>query len=162
MLFIGLKYFIHILAVLLNFIVIFQNSSMSSVQYERGVALLYVFCAEPLNFRNKDNQLHGIPFKGSNVTFLIYLYADNLTSILADRMSITSCFDQLNTYCKATEAKINTEESEVLVINYTGVSIVQLHLPFIVKTNGMEFLGIIIIGEGYNHTYTQQLEEENC
>lgn len=107
-------------------------------------ALLYVLSAEPLNLLLKQNYVNGISIKDSNITSLIYQHADDTTLTLADKNSISKSFQLLDVYCKASGARVNVEKSEMMVINDTIDSVTQLQLPFIVKTDCLEILGITL------------------
>lgn len=107
-------------------------------------ALLYVIAAEPLNSLIKQSSISGIQIKNTDTISLIYQHADDTTLTLADRHSVSKTFDVLNTFCKASGAKVNVEKSEVLVINDACTSLSGLHLPLTVKDNAIEILGIYL------------------
>jgi len=107
-------------------------------------ALLYVIAAEPLNLLIKQSTLKGIDIKGSNVTSLIYQYADDTTLTLADKESVSESFNQLDIYCQASGARVNVEKSEVLIVNGTSDSLSNLNLPFVVKDDFLVILGIAL------------------
>jgi len=107
-------------------------------------AMLYIVAAEPLNLLYKHSTLKGINIKQSPMTSLIYQHADDTTLTLADKESVVQSFKLFDIYGKASGAKVNVEKSEVLIINDSVNSLSHLNLPFDVKSDFLEILGVAL------------------
>ncbi len=79
-------------------------------------ALLYSITAEPLaTLIKKDKEIRGIPIPHGRMS-LIHQYADDTTFTVRDSESINKIMKHMETYGKASGAKINIDKSEIMSI----------------------------------------------
>ncbi|XDV53672.1 hypothetical protein PO909_022110 [Leuciscus waleckii] len=105
-------------------------------------ALLYSITAEPLaTLIKKDKEIRGIPIPHGRMS-LIHQYADDTTFTVRDIESINKIMKHMETYGKASGAKINIDKSEIMSIG--GVDIGRCDIPFKVTNDHMRILGVNI------------------
>ncbi len=105
-------------------------------------ALLYSITAEPLaTLIKKDKEIRGIPIPHGRMS-LIHQYADDTTFTVRDSESINKIMKHMETYGKASGAKINIDKSEIMSIG--GVDIGRCDIPFKVTNDHMRILGVNI------------------
>lgn len=105
-------------------------------------ALLYSISAEPLATLVKgDKEIRGIPIPHGGLS-LIHQYADDTTFTVRDTESIIKVMKHMETYGKASGAKINVDKSEIMSIG--GVEMGECDIPFKVTEDYMMILGVNI------------------
>lgn len=105
-------------------------------------ALLYSITVEPLAMLiKKDKTINGIPIPNGGVT-TIHQYADDTTFTVRDIMSIDKIMDHMETYGRASGAKVNKEKSEIMSIG--GVNVGEKESLFKVTKEYTKILGINI------------------
>lgn len=105
-------------------------------------ALLYSITAEPLAMVVKsDERIRGIQIPNGGVS-KIHQYADDTTFTVKDMDSINRIRKHMETYGKASGAKVNIEKSEIMSIG--GVNVEGRDIPFKIAKEYMKILGINI------------------
>ncbi len=105
-------------------------------------ALLYSITAEPLaTLIKRDKEIRGIqmPYGGMSI---IHQYADDTTFTVKDIGGIHRILKHMETYGKASGAKINVDKSEIMSVG--GVDIEGENTPFKITKEYTKILGVNI------------------
>ncbi len=103
---------------------------------------MYSITAEPLaTLVKRDNEIRRIqiPYGGISI---IHQYADDTTFTVKDIESINRVMKHMETYGKASGAKINVDKSEIMSVG--GVDIEGQDVPFKITKEYMKILGVNI------------------
>ena len=105
--------------------------------------MLYVLTVEPLGeLIRKCYEIKGIPIPHSDVTSVSFQHADDITLTLGDAGSVENALKIVNKYCRASNARVNLEKTELLYVGnnsvYTSVGGIRL------KRDCLKILGVYL------------------
>lgn len=123
-------------------------------------ALLYSITAEPLaTLVKRDEKIRGIKNPQGGIS-VIHQYADDITFTVRDIKSINSIMKHMETYARASGAKINVDKSEIMTIGEMDIE--GQDIPFKKTKEYIKILGVNIginTNEARDATWTGTLNK---